>query len=156
MFQFAPGSQVEGNIHGGPGGIRYEWRSLPAPGRWLAVGQGAATRMPIAFAWVGKPPAGGQINIPIINGLFLDSFSGSSGYAVTAPTGQAVFHLYRVDDNVTVLAIGTVTFAAGAHTASFSGAAGSLQIGAVLRLVAPSPADNTLADVGITINARRQ
>ena len=74
------------------------------------------------------------------------NFVGSQAKAGTAATASAVFTIRKNGAS-----IGTVTLAASATTGTFSGAAASFVAGDVLTILAPSPADATLADIGITL-----
>lgn len=74
-------------------------------------------------------------------------FSGSKAHAVTAPADRAqVFNIMR---DATV--VGTVTFAAGSQTGTFSGGGVSLPANSVLRIVLASEADIVFRDMGITL-----
>ncbi len=76
---------------------------------------------------------------------------GSLAKAGTAATSAASFTLRKNGSN-----IGTIDFAAGAATATFTLAAGAVfAAGDVLEMLAPSPQDATLSDVSITLMASR-
>lgn len=84
---------------------------------------------------------------------FPTNFAGSQASAGTPATAQTVFTLAKNG-----VQAGTVTFAAGAGTASFAstgGAVVTLAAGDVLTLTAPNPADATLADLAITLAGTR-
>ena len=71
--------------------------------------------------------------------------------AGTAATSAASFTLRNNGSN-----IGTIDFAAGSATATFSLPVGAaFAAGDVLEILAPSPQDATLADVSITVSASR-
>ncbi len=76
---------------------------------------------------------------------------GSQGYAVDAPTADAEFSIVK---NGTP--IGTVTFAAGEHTPTFSLPGGDVcEAGDMMWLVAPAPQDATLYKFAITLAGTR-
>lgn len=81
---------------------------------------------------------------------FPAGLAGSRAAVEVAPTSAATFSLQRNGSG-----IATVTFAAGATTASFSLLAeATLEPGDRLTLIAPSPADPTLADLYLTLRGR--
>lgn len=153
MFDFPPGSP--GAIVVGPGGIRYEWRA--DLGIWVALGQGGVTpALPIAFAWSGKPPAGSQINVPIVTAVTVPAYLiGTSMYAGTWAASSVHLYLYRVTAGVPTQ-IGDLIFLTGSGVNTANSTGGPLAVGDVLRLVAPTQQDANLADVGITVHTLRQ
>jgi hypothetical protein len=79
------------------------------------------------------------------------NLAGSLAKAGTAATSAASFTLGRNGTN-----IGTVDFAAGSATATFTLPGGAaFAAGDVLEMLAPGPQDATLADVSITLMAAR-
>jgi hypothetical protein len=101
---------------------------------------------------------GGAAGVPTASQLILShvavrtitwnaNFASSRGYASAAATDQATFTIA-----VNGTGIGTMTFAAGAQTASFT-LTGSTVIapGQVLDVIAPATADATLANVTLTL-----
>jgi len=111
-------------------------------------------QVPIAFPFSGKPAANASVYVPMAMALTVASgLAGSVAYAVTNPTSAATFTLNRIRSGAT-LALGTVQIGtSGAVT--LAGAGGSLAIGDVLQLTAPTAQDATLADVGLTIMMQR-
>lgn len=82
---------------------------------------------------------------------FPTGLTDSRAVAGIAPTGTATFSLRR--NNVQV---GTLTFSGGSTTGSFSMAGPTLfSPGQVLTVVAPNPANSTLADVGFCLAGYR-
>lgn len=135
------------------------WNDLQAsPRTWFAleVVETTDAAAPPAEITLFKPgqPATGELllRLPIARRLRLEaSLAGSQASAGTAPTGQADLDLRRNGTS-----IGTIRFAAGAATASFIAAsATTLEPGDVLTVLAPSPADATLAGIGVAIAATR-
>jgi hypothetical protein len=79
---------------------------------------------------------------------FPTGLSGSQGYALIAPTNSAVFTI-----TVGSTTVGTITFAAGAHTSSFITSSGAFTVtpGQIVTITAPITADPTLATVSFTL-----
>lgn len=93
------------------------------------------------------------LRVPIVRAMtFADDFSGSYGRAGTAATASAAFTI-----TVNGSTVGTMTFASAATSATFatSGGVVSLVAGDILAVIAPSPADATLADVGFGLAGTR-
>jgi len=79
---------------------------------------------------------------------FPASFTGSQGYAVTAPTASSTF---TVAVNGTT--VGTIVFAAGSHTSTFTTSSGAFTVtpGQYMTVTAPASVDTTLATVAFTL-----
>jgi hypothetical protein len=104
----------------------------------------------VSGSWAGSPGAGQVVEryifatpVTLPAGL-----GGSYGSAGTAATAAAGFAIAKNGTNV-----GTMNFAGGATTATFAMAtATALAGGDVLTIVAPTPADATLANLAWTLS----
>lgn len=99
--------------------------------------------------YVGKPVASGElIRYPCAQALRFDAaFSGSQGSVRVAPSdGDQVYPIKKDGAQV-----GSMQFANGQSSATFSGEALSFAAGEVLTVMAPDPQDSTLEDVGFII-----
>lgn len=117
----------------------------------VAGNDARVTTVAMAFPFSGQPLAGQVVHVPVAQAVTLAAnFAGTQAYAGIAPTASAAFALAYIRTG-TATTIGTVTFAAGAQTATLSTqAAVALLAGDVLRLTAPATQDTTLANVGVT------
>lgn len=96
------------------------------------------------------PVIASQLMVQFVSGrtvTFPAGLTNSQGYALTAPTASATF---TITANGT--AVGTMVFAAGSHTATFTASSSfGLTAGQILTITAPSSADTTMATVSFTL-----
>jgi hypothetical protein len=115
-------------------------------------------QLPISFPFAGQPPAAGVVNVPMAFAITVAAaLAGTVVYYTTQPSSSAVFTVNKIS-GLTTTALGTVTVSTSgtSHTnAALAGTGGSLAIGDVLQIVAPTVQDVALADVGITVMCAR-
>ncbi|HEX6443090.1 MAG TPA: hypothetical protein VF007_12945, partial [Stellaceae bacterium] len=104
----------------------------------------------VSGSWPGSPAAGQVVERYIFAAAvtFPAGFGGSYGSAGTAATATANFTVAKNG-----AAIGTMSFAAGATSASFTmSSTTAFAAGDVLTIAGPSPADATLANLAWTLS----
>lgn len=119
----------------------------------LVFGDVSGADIELAFFAGGVPGNAELISVFCAAGPFTlpAGLTGSVGYAGTAPTAAATFTLTRNG-----LSIGTVNFALGANTATFTFTTDrSFVAGDRLGLIAQTTADATMADIAITLKGAR-
>ena len=116
-----------------------------------------AQDLPLVIAIPGAPSAGITLwRIPVVSLFTIPAnFTGSLAVAGTAATSSAVFTIsYSRSGNTTQ--IGTVTFASSGNTGTFSSSSlYTAQVGDLIIVTTPSPSDATLANIGISILAKK-
>jgi hypothetical protein len=110
----------------------------------------ADNKYDIGGSYNGKPPAS-YVLLRFVAARaidYADDFAGSQGYVDTAPAATKSF-LIKVNG----VQVGTMQFALGANTATFTTSSGALQLAAGERLTVEAPAsqDATLADLFFTL-----
>lgn len=117
-----------------------------------------STPVPVTFPFSGRPVVGQVINVPMVTNNSIDvNLTGTTTYAGTLPTNNAVFTVNKVSPLGLTVVIGTITLTnASNFSCLLSGPGGLFSAGDVLQLVAPTVQDATLADVGITVFTMRE
>jgi hypothetical protein len=137
--------------------------SVGMGGRKLFYGDGSTLQV-VAEAGLGAPydvggtfpgqPTSGAVILryPLPRAVrFPATLSGSKGVAGTAPAAAVSFSIRKNS-----IQFGTMDFAVGANTATFTAALDTdFAAGDVLTVIAPSPADSALADVGFALAGLR-
>jgi hypothetical protein len=94
------------------------------------------------------------VRVPVARAVsFAANFAGCVGKASANATASTAFDIQKNGASV-----GTMTFAAGASSATFVSAAGAavnFAAGDVLAVIAPATPDTTLADVGLVLAGTR-
>lgn len=111
------------------------------------------TALPLGYILPGKPAASAFFNLVVAVPLTVPAnFAGTVVYDGTAATADAVFTLNKISSGVTT-ALGTITITPTSNSSAIlsTQAAAGLAPGDVLQLYAPSDADATLSDIGITV-----
>lgn len=114
-------------------------------------------RDPISVFFTGSPPAGTFINIIVPWGDTLPAgLAGSFALAGTTSTGTVSFVVNQIPvaTNTTVQ-IGTITFSVSFRATFAANALTTISPGDIIQIVAPSPADASLANIAITLVATR-
>lgn len=113
-------------------------------------------QLAIPFWFTGPVAADAMVNIPMGFSLSIDRLlAGTITYAKARPTAPASFILNKIAGGI-VSQLGVITLTpANSYSHALSGNGGSLLIGDVLQIIAPAIADATLADIGITVMAKR-
>jgi hypothetical protein len=111
------------------------------------------------FMWNGKPSAS-QVMLRHTFALAVDfpqNLTNSGGYSeTTGTTASTDFDIRRRTSGGTETSIGTVSFAAGSSTPTFTfGNAVTFSIGDTMRIVAPASPNSTFADFGVTLRGTR-
>lgn len=120
---------------------------------WEELPTGAATPYDVGGTYIDKPADGVIIlRFPMPRAMqFPSSMTGSQGVSGVAAAASSVFSLRKNGSQ-----FGTMTFGVGSSVASFAAAtATSFAAGDVLTVMAPSPQDSTLADIGFSLAGTR-
>lgn len=110
---------------------------------------------PIAISFVipGKPPAGQTYLVPVV--FPFEILASATESRAVARVGPAAAYTMQLGNFGAPSSLGSVTFAANAQTGTVTTNALAFGVGHTLRLTAQATEDANLADVGITLYARR-
>lgn len=128
--------------------LYWQWDGV----KWPAAPSSSGATVPVTFPWIGKPPAGAQVNVPMTIPMTIGpNLVGTTVFSGSLAGSGAIFVVNKVS-GVTVTQLGTVTILpTGRTSCALAGPGGSLAIGDDLQLVAPASQDANLADVGVTL-----
>jgi hypothetical protein len=149
----------------------YQWNQLGSAGVVSSCSTGTACPSGVlttvghqpflnTYSFSGQPPSG-QVNafqvgtaVTIPSGCAspLTGVAASSLTAYTAATASSVFTFV---DETTSTTLCTFTFAASGTTATVTGSGGTINSGDIVKWVAPSPQDATLAGIKGAVNGVR-
>lgn len=120
--------------------------------KWPAAPSSTGANVPVTFPWIGKPPAGAKVNVPVPIALTIaPGLVGTTVFASSLAGAGAIFTINKVSGGTTT-ALGTVTILpTGPTSCTLAGAGGSLAIGDDLQVIAPAIQDANLADCGVTL-----
>jgi hypothetical protein len=114
---------------------------------------GTAQPFDLTAFYPGVPTASALlIRVPVARAVaFPAGLTGSVGKASIAATASAAFDVQKNGSSV-----GTITFAAGSASATFTAASGiALAAGDVLSIISPAIPDATLANIGVVLAGTR-
>jgi hypothetical protein len=97
------------------------------------------------------PPSYMLVVIPLDQAItYAAALAPSQGYLETATTAALVITFYANGTS-----FGTMTFAAGAQVATFSGGSVSYPVGTVITAVTPATIDATASNLGFTLSGQK-
>lgn len=107
----------------------------------------------IGFSYPGAPTAALEVlKFVAVRAIdFPDDFAGSRGHVGTNPTATAAFDVKKNGSSIGSISVST----SGTFTFATTGAGTSLAAGDRISIQAPSPADATMADIGIVLMGTR-
>jgi hypothetical protein len=114
----------------------------------------ASNTVPVAFVIPGKPSAGQTYNVPMVISLTINNtdMTNSQGFCETPPSAAVYFNIYKQPAN---LKIGEIYVGTDGSMSFSPYSIAVFAVGDRIQLVAPTAQDPDLADIGITLLARR-
>lgn len=107
----------------------------------------------IGFSYPGVPSASIEVlKFVAVRAIdFADDFADSKGHVGTNPTATAAFDVKKNGSTIGSISVST----SGVFTFSTTGGATALAVGDRITIQAPSPADATMADIGVVLKGTR-